>query len=248
MMRFLKDYYGLILVVAAIAMLGLPGHVSLPWIGVGLDTVGEAILCAVAVTAFLLQRREAGLRRSAEERIDRLSRTDDLTGLPNRLAFREYYDREWKQALRTRAPLSVLHVDADLFKGYNGLYGHSEADDLLRIIADAIRTQLRRPRDVVGRYDGEEFVGLLPETDLAGARAVAENIRKAVMARSVVHERSQYGVATVSIGVATVKPAPDADQEALLMAADEALALAKSSGRNRVCSAEECLPQPAAAS
>jgi len=235
MSRFLKEYHLHAMVgLTVLTVLAICLRISSSDPSSILHSAIALLLCLAVVTLFLMLRQETKARRSLEEQLENRALTDELTGLPNRRAAREAYEREWKQAVRTWSPISVLHVDADFFRGYNDAYGHAEADDLLRIIASTVKSQMRRPHDVAARYGGGEFIGVLPDTDLAGAKVVAERIRKAVMERSVVHDLSSFGVATVSIGAATIVPSRGSRPEALLRAAERALAHAKGAGRNLV--------------
>jgi diguanylate cyclase (GGDEF)-like protein len=193
------------------------------------------LICGAMVGLMLLLRRELRRRANAEVKLARLASTDDLTGLPNRRTFRETYERERRQAIRTGSWLSLLYVDADFFKQYNDHYGHGRGDDLLWAIADTLQAYLRHPRDMAARYGGEEFTILLPETDPAEAERIAETIRQAVMMLGVEHQHSPYGVATVSIGVASKRPSLGTASTVLLNAADAALYEAKAAGRNRIC-------------
>lgn len=210
-----------------------------------------SLLCLAVVGLTALFRGELNRRKRAETKLRRLARTDDLTGLPNRRAFREAFEREWRHAVRTGTSLALLYVDADFFKDFNDLYGHSQGDEVLRAIASTVDGTIRRPRDMAARHGGEEFAVILPETDLAGARTIGENIRRAVMDLDLVHLNSPYRVVTVSIGAAAVRPARDSARDALLEAADQALYGAKAAGRNCVReahafpadSAETSLPQ-----
>jgi len=192
------------------------------------------LICSGLVALMLLLRRELRRRTGAEAKLARLASTDDLTGLPNRRAFREAYERERRHAIRSKSWLSVLYVDADFFKQYNDLYGHGRGDDLLRAIAGTLAAQLQRPRDMAARYGGEEFTVLLPETDPAGAERIAEDIRKAIMLLGVEHRQSLYGIVTVSIGAASKQPSLGTVSTLLLEAADAALYQAKEAGRNCV--------------
>ena len=81
---------------------------------------------------------------------------DDLTGLPNRRAFRETFEREWRQAIRSGAPLSLLYIDADFFRNFNDRYGHGRGDEVLGAIAGSLEASIRRPRDVAARHGGED--------------------------------------------------------------------------------------------
>jgi len=208
--------------------------------------VVTAMLCSAVVSLTFLFQRELTRRTRAETKLRRIARTDDLTGLPNRRAFRETFEREWRQAIRSGSSLSLLFVDADFFKAYNDHYGHGAGDQLLREIAGTLYANIRRPRDTAARYGGEEFIILLPETDQAGAWTIAENIRQAIMAMSVSHERSPYRLVTVSIGIATASPSRGSAGSILLEAADAALYQAKASGRNCICTPASELPSAVA--
>jgi diguanylate cyclase (GGDEF)-like protein len=192
------------------------------------------VLCVAVVRLMFLFRRELGRRRRAEEELAQLASSDGLTGLPNRRTFDVTFEREWRQAIRSRSSLSLLFIDVDHFKGFNDHYGHARGDDVLCAIAIAIDTSIRRPRDLAARYGGEEFTVILPETDLPGAQTIAEAIRKAVAGLGIEHERSAYGIATVSVGAVTARPVQGMRAAGLLEAADAALYQAKAAGRNCV--------------
>ena len=164
---------------------------------------------------------------------------DGLTNVCNRRYFEERMVVEWARATRQRTPLSVLMIDVDYFKRYNDRYGHQAGDDCLRRVAAELKESLRRPSDLVARYGGEEFVCLLPETGLAGAMQLAEQIAASVREARIEHQRSQVSsVVTCSIGVCS-KPADRVSSgPALLRTADAQLYMAKASGRNRVCGVE----------
>jgi len=167
--------------------------------------------------------------------LGRLSFTDGLTGIANRRRFDHVLDQEWKRGGRSRAPLSLCILDVDHFKRFNDAAGHLAGDDCLRRIAAAAAASLNRPGDLVARYGGEEFALVLPETDGAGAQAVARRVQATVAALAIPHPDS--GVAplvTVSIGVATALPGTQAGPALLVEAADRALYRAKDLGRNRI--------------
>jgi len=132
--------------------------------------------------------------------------------------------------------LSALMVDADNFKSFNDHYGHATGDRALRIIARCIVENIRRPGDFVGRYGGEEFCVLLPNTDLRGAVQVAERIRSAVLATDQANFACPSGRLSVSIGVAVfyVNPMPGDTADQLVELADQRLYEAKAAGRNAV--------------
>ncbi|KLK92564.1 hypothetical protein AA309_12670 [Microvirga vignae] len=191
-----------------------------------------AALCSAVVGLTFLFQSELRRRTRAETKLRRIARTDDLSGLPNRRGFREAFEREWRQAIRAGSSLSLLYVDVDWFKSFNDRYGHGRGDEVLRTIAGTLDANIRRPRDVAARHGGEEFAVVLPETDLEGARMIAENIRKAILALGIVHEGSPYQLVTVSIGVASAKPSRGSNGSYLQEASDRALYEAKAAGRN----------------
>ncbi|MDY0049653.1 MAG: diguanylate cyclase [Halothiobacillaceae bacterium] len=170
------------------------------------------------------------LRRLEEE-----ARHDALTGLPNRRALGEVLEREWRDAVRSDQPLSLLLCDVDHFKRYNDTLGHPAGDKCLHEVAQCLRTALLRPRDSVARYGGEEFCVILPATDRAGAREVAEVLLTKVAALGMVHPDSPYGCVTLSIGTASCRPRAAGESPVELLArADQSLYRAKQKGRNRL--------------
>ncbi len=186
--------------------------------------------------------RDVTVSRAMEAKLAELAATDGLTGIANRRHFDDELVMEWRRAARSSKPLAVMLLDVDHFKRFNDLYGHPAGDDCLRSVASAIAATIRRPGDRAARYGGEEFAAILPSTDLAGARDVAERVRAAIQALAIRHEGSEAGVVTGSIGVAAVVPGAKAAPEisALLGTADAALYEAKREGRNRVA----CMPVP----
>ncbi len=168
--------------------------------------------------------------------VKRLTITDSLTGLYNRRHFLNVAGAEFERARRYGRPMAVILVDIDHFKAVNDTWGHLVGDATLRTVADAIRRGLRRV-DLLGRYGGEEFVALLPETTVQGARIVAERIRSLVEATATETEHGPVRV-TVSLGLGTFEPpAPlrttTDSLEALLDRADQAMYESKRLGRNR---------------
>jgi diguanylate cyclase (GGDEF)-like protein len=165
---------------------------------------------------------------------------DPLTGLYNRRHLEERLASELASAQRHDRPLSVLLADVDHFKAVNDQFGHLAGDEALKMIAFVLRGAIRK-EDVLARYGGEEFVVLARETGLAGARALAERIRKAVERSRCAWQGNDLGL-TVSVGV-TVSPAraefvPGRSDRELIEVADRALYLAKQAGRNRVVALE----------
>jgi diguanylate cyclase (GGDEF)-like protein/PAS domain S-box-containing protein len=158
--------------------------------------------------------------------------TDPLTMLYNRRHFFDLAYREVKRTQRYRSPLSAIMLDVDHFKRVNDLYGHAVGDQVLRAVATWCRSNLRAT-DIVGRYGGEEFVILLPETDYHQVQMVAEHMR-ANLEQTLIVTDSQSLQITVSLGVATMTADDSYELDALLSRADHALLLAKKQGRNRI--------------
>lgn len=165
------------------------------------------------------------------EEIYRLVTTDGLTGLSNRRAFTECLAREFGRSLRYGRPLSLVILDIDHFKALNDTHGHLAGDAGLRQLGALLRANLRR-EDFVGRLGGEEFAVLLPEIDLAGARLVADKIRRLTAERGFVYDGADMRF-TVSAGVAT-REGSDRDPEELVRRADQLLYVAKRGGRDRI--------------
>jgi diguanylate cyclase (GGDEF)-like protein/PAS domain S-box-containing protein len=190
--------------------------------------------------------RDISRRKAAEERLvaanaqlKSLSETDMLTGVANRRKFDEMFEKERRRAQGNGAYLSVLFVDIDKFKVFNDTYGHAAGDECIRTIAQTMSGTLKRPGDLVGRYGGEEFAVILPDTAAENAAGVAEMLRQAVSDLKLKHSGGPAGIVTISVGVAGAKLDGRSDGSLLLMAADEQLYRAKEGGRNRVCLAPD---------
>jgi diguanylate cyclase (GGDEF)-like protein len=166
--------------------------------------------------------------------LDRIARVDRLTDVPNRRELEEQLARMQSAGSRHQRPFSVLIVDVDHFKRINDEYGHAAGDSVLKHLARAMASGLRL-EDVFGRWGGEEFLVLLPNTCAQGAAIAAERVRKAANSCTAVVDDSRAVCATVSIGCATSSGPPDAT---LLQRADAALYRAKRSGRNRVATSD----------
>ncbi len=163
-----------------------------------------------------------------------LSYLDSLTGIANRRRLDEYLDTEWRRAVREKTPLSMILLDIDYFKKYNDRHGHPAGDDVLKRIARSLEASVRRPADLVARYGGEEFAVILPNTDIRGAVALAEGIRKSILDLGIPSaDRSIAETVSVSLGCASVSPDSNNNRQGLVEAADRALYRAKEGGRNR---------------
>jgi diguanylate cyclase (GGDEF)-like protein len=205
-----------------------------------------------ALYIHIIRLRESDRQKAAE--LHRLSVVDLLTGIANRRAFDETLDQEWRRAMRHNTELSLVLIDVDYFKQFNDTYGHLAGDQCLRTVAQVLAAGMRRAGELAARYGGEEFAVLLPHTDLEQAHRVAERMCAAVREEAIAHAGSEVSPhVTISVGVASTacivgRPARwlrkgvlagvlHAERVDLVKAADSALYLAKSTGRNRVVSA-----------
>ena len=198
---------------------------------------GLLALAALMLLTLVLTRPLLRAFRWTEEQASE-ARIDALTGLANRRALEEILAAEISRAHRFTHQLAVVLLDLDRFKEINDSFGHAAGDVMLRAVSRLL-ISLARQGDTVARWGGEEFVVVLPETDLEGARRFAERLRRTIEAHSVgdMHTSASCGVATML---------PEDSVEELLGAADQALYQAKSNGRNRTESAIRG-PRPAAA-
>ena len=169
---------------------------------------------------------------TAVEELDRLARTDPLTGLLNRRAFSERLDFELRRSARTEYPLGFVLIDIDFFKSINDKHGHPTGDAVLRRVANVLVENLRTT-DIVARFGGEEFAVLLLDTGRSDTIAVAEKLRESVAKERFVNEE---GIAlkqlTISLGVALC-PEDAHSADTLLSRTDRALYAAKAAGRNQ---------------
>jgi diguanylate cyclase (GGDEF)-like protein len=218
----------------------VPGHVESHRKNAAYKRVVEAGLLALAALMLLtlvlarpLLRAFRGTEAKASE-----ARIDSLTGLANRRALEEILAAEIARAHRFAHQLAVVLLDLDRFKEINDSFGHAAGDMMLREVSRLL-TSLARQGDTVARWGGEEFVVVLPETDLPGAQRFAERLRRTIEAQSVDDMQT-----SASCGVATMLPEDNVEE--LLGAADQALYQAKTNGRNRTESAVRG-PRPAAA-
>ena len=191
---------------------------------------------------------------AVNQELQRLSDLDGLTGIPNRRRFEETVQIEWRRSARAASALSLAMIDVDSFKEYNDHYGHLAGDECLRKIATALQRTLLRPGDLLARYGGEEFVAILPVTPLSGGLIIGQQLREAVIALGLPHEKSAAEPrVTVSVGIATIVPDYAGTPAMLVAAADEMLYRAKHNGRNQVhgtrcgsCAAITSIPREAA--
>ena len=211
-----------------------------------LETVTEVVTRGMDKIALIHENRvliedleQNNLRmEQSNEELKELVIRDGLTELFNHRHFKEVLEREVARAERYERSLCLIMVDVDHFKNYNDTHGHPAGDEVLKTLADIISGRLRAV-DLPARYGGEEFAVLLPETERAGGKIVADDIRAQVENFPFKGRESQpLGKVTISLGLAEFPT--DADESSLLLKkADEALYRAKSEGRNRVVWASE---------
>jgi two-component system chemotaxis family response regulator WspR len=167
--------------------------------------------------------------------LQRLMNMDGLTGLNNRRRFDEYASAEWLRDMREQTPFGLIVADVDDFKCYNDTYGHLAGDEVLKQVAAAIRSSCGRPADLPARFGGEEFAVVLPATNAAGVKHLAQNMCNAVEKLKIPHSASSTGGhLTLSVGGIAEVPSKDKSLLELMIRADKALYQAKSQGKNRV--------------
>jgi diguanylate cyclase (GGDEF)-like protein len=177
-----------------------------------------------AVTNHMIAKERAQL-------MEKLSTTDPLTQLKNRMFFDKEFTKEWQRCSRLQCPLSIIMIDLDYFKQVNDNYGHLFGDECLRKAAMVFNGIANRPTDCVARYGGEEFVVLLPNTDAEATKMLALRVVDTLENLALDHNGDAIKL-TCSIGGATTTPVFDQPQESLLKSADTALYEAKGAGRN----------------
>lgn len=175
---------------------------------------------------------KTGELEAANIQLTTLATTDGLTNVLNRRALNEVGAKCYGAARSSGADLSVIIIDADKFKRINDTFGHGVGDEVIKIMAEIGRREVRR-HDHLGRFGGEEFVAILPDTTLIQAVEIAERLRTAIENCQVPTELGPLQF-TISVGVATISPEINSYDD-LLHRADEALYAAKEQGRNRVC-------------
>ena len=197
--------------------------------------LGFHLLGFLPISILFLERRRIHRElHQALAKMATLASVDSLTGVANRRTLDRHLAEKWGQAQRRQATLAVLLIDIDHFKQYNDEFGHQAGDVCLRAIASALTLQVRRPGDVVARFGGEEFLVLLPDTELEGAGTLGEAICAAIYELAIPQTPNATGRVTVSIGCAATIPTPEQRFEQLIESADQMLYRAKRAGRNRV--------------
>ncbi len=172
--------------------------------------------------------------KQQREFLKNLSSLDGLTHLANRQRFEEILYQEWWRAVRDNTELSLLMIDIDYFRQYNENYGYLAGDNCLKTIASKLEIELNRPSDLLARYEGSQFVSILPETDKEGALHVANTLIQSIAKLKIPHEYSATADhVTISIGVASIVPSALFHTEDLITLAENSLYEAKYEGRNK---------------
>ncbi len=196
----------------------------------------QAELIARIKSGVRILELQASLQRAYQE-AKNLAVTDTLTGAHNKRYLNDNFNDEIKRSQRYQHPISIIMCDLDHFKNTNDTYGHLAGDRVLKVFVERISKEIRSGLDWIIRYGGEEFLIVLPETDLAGAVKLAERLRQVVATRAILFGEHQIQV-TASFGVSGVASGLEEDEnlsECLIHAADNHLYQAKQNGRNQVC-------------
>lgn len=207
--------------------------------------LGESC-CLIQVTDSSTSIKREKILRSHSEILKKEATTDGLTDICNRRFFDAHYEMAIADAKRQKRPLSIFMVDIDFFKSYNDFYGHIAGDTTIKLVAEALKSQLSRATDIVARYGGEEFVLVMPNLPRETAEQFAEKLRNAVFNLAIPHiEAHPLKQITISVGACTGIPESNSN---LLNKADAALYQAKLKGRNQciclpLCETEEYLEQ-----
>jgi diguanylate cyclase (GGDEF)-like protein len=178
----------------------------------------------------------------ANRELERLSAIDPLTGLMNRRYFDKRLLGEFRRSRRERRAMSLAMLDIDYFKKINDNYGHLAGDECLKVFAGLLQKHIQRPADVICRYGGEEFVVILPNTDLQGASDLMEKVREVVHNTPVNFDNESIHL-TVSIGLTSCVSGPDEQQALVIAHADKLLYEAKNNGRNQVIASAFVAPE-----
>ncbi|MEO5857776.1 MAG: diguanylate cyclase [Pyrinomonadaceae bacterium] len=215
------------------------------FLALAIGAIGLVLFAIWRLSVYQLRARERKLARLVEERtaelakanedLHRLANSDGLTKIGNRRRFESFLADEWHRAVRFRTEISLVMIDIDHFKQFNDTYGHQAGDECLQKVAEAFADAIKRPTDLVARFGGEEFALVLGGTDSEGAVTIAREALANLRELEIQHASSPIGeFLTVSLGVATVLPRIGSTEADLIKVADEALYLAKKTGRDRM--------------
>lgn len=203
-----------------------------------LDTLQKALMKRdernIEKLEYLVKERTIELREANIE-LKKMAISDSLTALYNRRYFKKRLESEWSRLSRTHNFLTCLMIDVDHFKLFNDTYGHLEGDKVLESIAQAIKEVFARSSDICCRFGGEEFVVILPETDITRGEVLGNRLLERVKELKIPH-CTHSKIVTISIGLSSIIPTAIRKKETILQAADKALYLSKERGRNQVSS------------
>jgi diguanylate cyclase (GGDEF)-like protein len=222
------------LALLALGMVVLKTNFTLGIVGISV----ALLVYAVRTTILQMHYREAQLElQEARDRLEEISLRDSLTGVANRRCFDQVLETEWRRAMRTKYPLSLLLIDLDFFKNINDRFGHPQGDRALVAVAKALRSVVTRSGDLVARYGGEEFAVILPETTQESAQELALKMQLAVSKLMIENPTDLGPYLSISIG-ATLYLFPEEGSPSMLVeASDRALYRAKEAGRNSIAHA-----------
>lgn len=177
--------------------------------------------------------------KQANSELKKLSLTDPLTQITNRLGLERKLRLEWAALSREQKPIAIIMIDIDYFKLFNDTYGHIEGDNCLQKFAGLLNNNTRRPRDMAARFGGEEFTIVLPETDIQAAMHIARQIQDDIANSRIKHKGSEISeFITASFGIECVVPSAAMSVNSMIYNADKALYVAKQKGRNRITISE----------
>ena len=182
--------------------------------------------------------RELDAIRDSLNKSEERAKTDTLTGLPNRRALDDFLRKAQMAAMETGETLSVLLIDIDHFKRFNDNFGHGVGDQVLRLVAKALRERVREV-DLPARYGGEELIAVLPGADLATCKAVAERIRRSISERQITRRSTGELLPSITVSIGVGQFQFGESMTDLIERCDRALYLAKKNGRNRVVTEHE---------
>ncbi len=197
-----------------------------------LDHAGEVSNVIVYTRDITERKKEEEEKKQLINNLNFLSATDSLTGILNRRALNDMLSHEMERAIRYNADLSLILCDIDRFKNINDTFGHVAGDRALTVIAETLKASLRKS-DILGRYGGDEFMIILPETTLAGAHCLAEKIRSAVEELELTLPDGHQIRISVSMGMTKCSTTTD-NIDTIVGLADTALYVSKQTGRNKV--------------
>lgn len=186
---------------------------------------------------FVISHQNITERKLAEEEARNIAKIDGLTGIPNRRAFDEFLNQEWRRCLRLKKPICLAMIDIDYFKFLNDTYGHQIGDEILTRIGSILKKYAMRPGDICARYGGEEFSVIWGDTSLDEAKGLSKKLLDEITELGMPNINSPVEkYVTVSVGISEVVPAVKQEEREIIARSDRALYKAKEGGRNRVWS------------